>query len=51
MAELKPCPFCGRRPSKVREHKAVSISTVFYNGYFHARAFYCNDIGERREGE
>ena len=30
MAELKPCPFCGRRPSKVREHKALSISTVFY---------------------
>ena len=31
MAELKPCPFCGRRPSKVREHKVVSISTVFYS--------------------
>ena len=31
MAELKPCPFCGRVPSKVREHKVVSISTVFYS--------------------
>ena len=30
MAELKPCPFCGRKPSKVREHKAPSLSTVFY---------------------
>lgn len=31
MPELKPCPFCGRKPSKVREHKAPSISTVFYS--------------------
>ena len=30
MAEVKPCPFCGRKPSKVREHKYPSISTVFY---------------------
>ena len=30
MFELKPCPFCGRKPSKVREHKAPSISTLFY---------------------
>ena len=21
------------------------------NGYFHARAFYCTEIGERREGD
>jgi Lar family restriction alleviation protein len=30
MAELKPCPFCGRVPSKVREYKVPSIRGVFY---------------------
>ena len=30
MAELKPCPFCGRKPSKVREHKAPTGRCVFY---------------------
>lgn len=28
--ELKPCPFCGRKPSKVREHHVPSISNTFY---------------------
>ena len=30
MAELKPCPFCGRKPSKVREIKVPMISGFFY---------------------
>lgn len=29
--ELKPCPFCGRKPSKVREHRVPSISDTFYS--------------------
>ena len=28
--ELKPCPFCGRKPSKVREIHTPTISNTFY---------------------
>ena len=31
MDKLKPCPFCGRKPSKVREHRGPSISDTFYS--------------------
>ena len=41
MAELKPCPFCGRKPSKVREHHAPSISTVFYTVECKAKGSKC----------
>ena len=30
MAKLKPCPFCGRKPSKVRSYKGQHISETFY---------------------
>lgn len=29
--ELKPCPFCGRKPSKVRENHHPSINATFYS--------------------
>jgi Lar family restriction alleviation protein len=28
--ELKPCPFCGRKPSKVREYYAVGTKNIYY---------------------
>lgn len=30
MAELLPCPFCGRTPSKVKERKTPSIIGTYY---------------------
>ena len=31
MTDLKPCPFCGRKPSKVKEHKTPSIIGTYYS--------------------
>lgn len=31
MIELKPCPFCGRKPSKVRQHHSDCSRTIYYN--------------------
>ena len=31
MAELKPCPFCGRKPSKVHEHYIVGTAKIYYS--------------------
>ena len=31
MAELKPCPFCGRKPSKVREHYVPGTALIYYS--------------------
>ena len=28
--DLKPWPFCGRKPSKVRQHCVAGIGTIFY---------------------
>lgn len=30
MDELKPCPFCGRKPSKVREHYIAGLGVIYY---------------------
>lgn len=30
MEKLKPCPFCGRTPSKVRQHYIVGTSLIYY---------------------
>lgn len=29
MAELKPCPFCGRKPSKIRHYSFGTHNTYF----------------------
>lgn len=39
--ELKPCPFCGRKPSKVREYKIESISDTFYTVECKAKGSKC----------
>lgn len=31
MAELKPCPFCGRNPSKVKEHYTPGTAHIYYS--------------------
>lgn len=31
MAELKPCPFCGRKPSKVKEHYVPVTALIYYS--------------------
>ena len=31
MNELKPCPFCGRKPSKVREHYVSGTALIYYS--------------------
>lgn len=31
MQELKPCPFCGRKPSRVREHYVVYTTLIYYS--------------------
>lgn len=30
MPDLKPCPFCGRKPSKVRQHQLAGLATIYY---------------------
>lgn len=30
MMELKPCPFCGRKPSRVREHYISGTKHIYY---------------------
>ena len=29
--ELLPCPFCGRTPSKVKEHHAPGFGHIYYS--------------------
>ena len=31
MDELKPCPFCGRKPSKVRQHQLAGFAQIYYS--------------------
>ena len=31
MAELKPCPFCGRKPAKVKEHYFPGTAKIYYS--------------------
>ena len=30
MDELKPCPFCGRKPTKVRQHHIAGYAGIYY---------------------
>ncbi len=30
MSELKPCPFCGRKPSKVYESRMFGSTLIFF---------------------
>jgi Lar family restriction alleviation protein len=30
MDELKPCPFCGSKPSKVRQHIVGGLAVAYY---------------------
>jgi len=30
MAELKPCPFCGHKPTRVAQHIVGSLAIVYY---------------------
>lgn len=31
MNELKPCPFCGRKPSRVRQHYVPGTANIYYS--------------------
>ncbi len=31
MTELKPCPFCGRKPTKVRQHQVAGMGRIYYS--------------------
>jgi len=41
MPELKPCPFCGRKPTKVRQHQIAGFAVIYYNVECHTRASKC----------
>ena len=41
MAELKPCPFCGRKPSKVKQHYIPGTALIYYTVECKAQASKC----------
>lgn len=41
MEKLKPCPFCGRKPIRVREHYVPGTALIYYSVECKAQASKC----------